>query len=272
MQYQRLPLIVAGGLLSLLGTTSAWAASSNVLQTLYNTEAAYDTDEDVPHFSLDGEFGLVSASGNTETTTLKAGLTSEQETQRWSNNYFAEMLYKQSRIEDGDSTRHDVTAQRFFGYAQMDYKLRTPGQRLFIYGDYEDDRFNGYNYRASIAGGWSQRLWHREASEFRYSVGPGYAFISAESADATNVNNGIIVRASAEYRYRWPTGAKFRQFISTEAGEENIKSRSESTLSANLFGSLAMKLSVILSHESEPAASVKGLNTETSVALVYQFF
>jgi putative salt-induced outer membrane protein YdiY len=86
------------------------------------------------------------------------------------------------------------------------------------------------------------------------------------------VNAGVIVRASAEYRYKWTSGARLRQFISTEAGEDNTKSRSETSLSANVFGSLAMKLSFILNHETDTADDVEPLSTETSVALVYQFF
>ena len=80
------------------------------------------------------------------------------------------------------------------------------------------------------------------------------------------------MRASAEYKYRWSSGAKLRQFVSTEAGEENTKSRSETSLSANVFGSLAMKLSFILNHETDTAEDAEALSTETSVALVYQFF
>ncbi|WP_218310046.1 DUF481 domain-containing protein [Alteromonas antoniana] len=248
------------------------ASDRNLIQTLYHADFVPDADDDVPHFSLDGELGILAATGNTDTTSLKAGITSEHETVNWSNSYFAELLYKESEVAaDGETTR-EKTAQRFFGYAQFDYKLDHPGRRLFMYSDYENDAFNGYDYRASLAAGWSQRLWRNEESEFRYSVGPGYAFISAEPGTTTSVNNGVIMRASAEYRYRWPSGARLRQFVSTETGADNTKSRSETSISANLFGSLAMKLSVILNHETDAAEDVDPLNTETSVALVYQFF
>lgn len=251
---------------------NASASDRNLIQTLYHADFVHDADDDVPHFSLDGEVGVLAATGNTHATSLKAGISSEQETENWSNSYFAELLYKESEVTaDGDTSR-EKTAQRFFGYAQFDYKLDHPGQRLFMYGDYEDDAFNGYDHRASLAAGWSQRLWRNEESEFRYSIGPGYALIAAEPGTTTSVNNGVILRASAEYRYRWTSGARLRQFVSTETGADNTKSRSETSISANLFGSLAMKLSVILNHETDAAENVEPLNTETSVALVYQFF
>lgn len=243
--------------------------AKDLIQTLYHADFSSDTDDEIPRFNLDGELGVLINTGNTSAASVKAAVNADHETQNWTSVYFAELLYKESGTA---TTKRNISAQRFYTSAQFDYKLHTPGRRLFMYGDYEDDQFTGYDHRASLAAGWSQRLWRDEDSEFRYSIGPGYTFIEAESANDNLVNDGIIVRASAEYKYHWSSGAKLRQFVSTEAGDENTKSRSETSLSANVFGSLAMKLSFILNHETDTAENVEPLSTETSVALVYQFF
>lgn len=241
----------------------------DLIETLYHADFTPDTDDEIPRFTLDGELGVLVNTGNTSAASVKAAVNADHETENWSSVYFAELLYKESGTAN---TQRDISAQRFYTSAQFDYKLLAPGRRLFMYGDYEDDKFTGYDHRASLAAGWSQRVWRNEDSEFRYSVGPGYTFIEAEEDNDSLVNDGIIVRASAEYKYHWSSGAKLRQFVSTEAGEENTKSRSETSLSANVFGSLAMKLSFILSHETDTPEDVAALSTETSVALVYQFF
>ena len=254
----------------LLGiSTAVFATERDLIQTLYHADFTPDTDDEVPRFSLDGELGLLANSGNTSAASVKAGINADHETEKWSSLYFAEMLYKESTVDDAS---REVSAKRFYGSAQFDYKLHQPGRRLFMYGDYEDDAFSGYEHRASLAAGWSQRVWRDEVSEFRYSIGPGYTFVELEEPLEEDINNGIIVRASAEYKYHWTSGANLRQFVSTEAGDENTKSRSETSLSANVFGSLAMKLSFILNHETDTTDDVDGLSTETSVALVYQFF
>ncbi|MHC6646158.1 DUF481 domain-containing protein [Alteromonas sp. HB246098] len=245
------------------------AHARDLIETLYHADFTPDADDEIPRFTLDGELGVLLNTGNTSAASVKAAVNADHETENWSSVYFAELLYKESGTP---TTERDVSAQRFFSSAQFDYKLLTPGRRLFMYGDYEDDKFTGYEHRASLAAGWSQRVWRNEDSEFRYSVGPGYTFIEAEEDSDTIVNDGVIVRASAEYKYHWSSGAKLRQFVSAEAGEENTKSRSETSLSANVFGSLAMKLSFILSHETDTPEDVAALSTETSVALVYQFF
>ncbi|AXR07462.1 DUF481 domain-containing protein [Salinimonas sediminis] len=254
------------------GSVPSYAADKNLIQTLYHTDFTYNQNEQEDLFSLDGELGVLNATGNTDAFSLKAAITSEQETSHWNNNYSAVLLYKQIEVENDGVTEDQVSAQRFYGAAQFDYKLQTPGRRFFMYGDYENDQFNGYDYRATLASGWSQRVWNTDESMFRYSVGPGYGFVSAEDGTQTNVNNGFILRASSEYQYQWYTGSRFRQFLSAEVGADNIKTRSETALSANLFDSLAMKLSFVAAFETQPLQGVPNLNTETSLTVVYRFF
>ena len=51
--------------------------------------------EDEPKsFTMDGEFGFIFTSGNTETTSFNAGLTAKQELEKWSNDFVLEGLYK----------------------------------------------------------------------------------------------------------------------------------------------------------------------------------
>lgn len=256
----------------LFGSVPAYAADKNLIQTLYHTDFTYRQDEEEDLFSLDGEVGVLNSTGNTDAFSLKAGVIAEQETFDWNNNYSAELLYKQIEVETNGVTEDQVSAQRFYGTAQFDNKLETPGRRLFFYADYENDEFNGYDYRATLASGWSQRVWNTDESMLRYSVGPGYGLVSAEDGTQTNINNGFILRASGEYHYQWYTGSRFRQFLSTEVGPDNIKTRSETALSANLFDSLAMKLSFTVAFETQPLPDVPNLNTETSLSVVYRFF
>ncbi len=255
-------------LVFVLMNTKALAAQ-DLIQTLYHAELTQQEETTSPAFTLDGELGVLVATGNTSAASIKAAIISTQETRDWSNSYNAEMLYKESNVA---GSSREVTAQRFYANAQFDYKLEYDDRRLFMYADFEDDRFNGYEYRASFAAGWSQRLWQNEESSFRYSIGPGYTFMEAKPETISSVNSGFITRASAEYRYTWNSGAKFRQFLSMQAGTQNIISRSETSLSASIFGSLALKLAFVAFHETNPTETNAALNTETSVTLVYQFF
>ena len=230
--------------------------------------SAIAQDEPKP-FTMDGEFGLIVTTGNTETTSATAGITAQQELENWSNDYQIKGLYKEETvIQDGEEVER-TSAQKFFASAQGNYKLENPDHRLFVFSSYEDDRFSNFAYQATLAGGWSQKMWKTEKTAFEYSVGPGYSW--AETQAGVD-NDSFIVRGSAAFKWFISDTAKFTQTASTEVGSENTKSRAESALTATISGSLSMKVSLRLDHNSNVAQGVEKLDTETAVTLVYNFF
>jgi putative salt-induced outer membrane protein len=102
------------------------SASNDILKKLYLKEKKLKQKSQ--GLSLSGEFGMLAASGNTNTTTFKAALTSEHEMRRWSNNYHSEIVYKQNKTD----TDTIVTAQRFLASAQLDYKLPSKNNRYLF--------------------------------------------------------------------------------------------------------------------------------------------
>jgi putative salt-induced outer membrane protein YdiY len=187
------------------------SASNDILKKLYLKEKKLKQKSQ--GISLSGEFGMLAASGNTNTTTFKAALTSEHEMRRWSNNYHSEIVYKQNKTDTDTDTI--ITAQRFLASAQLDYKLLSKNNRLFIYAEYDTDRFNGFRYQSALATGWSAHVWRNKDSQFRYSVGPGYAYSEREVVDedaskSYDVLSEMIVRASLDYRLALSDSARCR--------------------------------------------------------------
>jgi putative salt-induced outer membrane protein YdiY len=231
---------------------------------------AVSAEEAEKSFTMDGEFGFIVTTGNTETTSVSAGLSATQEFERWSNTYLIEGLYKSDTIEDAAGEEFDrTTAQKFFASAQGNYKLENPDHRLFAFASYEDDRFSNFKYQGTLAAGWNQKLWETETSAFDYSIGPGYAF--AESQDGES-RDSAIVRGAFSYLWNVSETARFTQTFSTEYGSDNVKSRAESALTAQIAGGLSLKVSIKFDHNSDVAPGVEKLDTETAVTLVYNFF
>ena len=221
--------------------------------------------DEVKPFTMDGEFGYIATTGNTETTSIKGKLAAHQELTQWSNDFTVEALYKKDQISGVEQT----TAQKYFLSAQGNYKLENPGHRIFGFASYEDDKFSSYNYQATLAAGWSQKMWEDNVSQFSYSIGPGYSF--AETTAGVE-QNSLIVRAAAEYQWKISDTATFKQLLSTEIGDENTKSKSETSVSAQISGGLSLKVSLILDHNSDVADDIDNLDTQTAVTLVYSFF
>jgi putative salt-induced outer membrane protein len=238
---------------------------SLILLSLAAAGQVFAADEVKP-FSMDGEFGYIATTGNTETTSVKGKLSAHQELENWSNDFNAEMLYKKDEVDSVSQT----TAQKYFLSAQGNYKLENPNNRIFGFGSYEDDRFSSFNYQASLAAGWSQKVWEDDVSKFNYSIGPGYSF--AERAIDDTSENGFIVRAAMDYQWKISETSVFKQLLSTEVGSDNTKSKSETSVSAQISGGLSLKVSLILDHNSDVDGDTENLDTQTAVTLVYSFF
>lgn len=225
---------------------------------------AFAADEVKP-FSMDGEFGYIATTGNTETTSIKGKLSAHQELTQWSNDYIIEALYKKDQIDGVDKT----TAQKYFLSGQGNYKLENPDHRLFGFASYEDDKFSSFNYQATLAAGWSQKMWEDEVSKLNYSIGPGYSFSETKTGED---QNGLIVRAAMDYQWKISDSANFKQLLSTEIGEDNTKSKSETSVSAKITEGLSLKVSLIMDHNSDVPAEKDNLDTQTAITVVYTFY
>jgi putative salt-induced outer membrane protein len=235
-----------------------------ILLGFFSAGNALAADEVKP-FSMDGELGYIATTGNTETTSIKSKLFAHQELAQWSNDFMIEALYKKDKIDDVKQT----TAQKYFLSGQGNYKLDNPDHRLFGFASYEDDKFSSFDSQATLAAGWSQKMWGDNESQFSYSMGPGYSF--AETNEGEN-QNGLILRAALDYQWKISDTANFKQLLSSETGDENTKSKSETSVSAIISGALSLKVSLILDYNSDVADDIDNLDTQTAVTLVYNFF
>jgi putative salt-induced outer membrane protein YdiY len=245
-------------------------AKQNIMHSLYLADRPeFDGDDEL---SMIGEFGFFVTYGNTNTSTITAKINTSQELAAWSYQIIGNGLYKQSQQEVDGEKSHHASAQKLFLSGQLDHKLDKPDDRLFVYGEYENNRFSGFRYQAALAAGWTSRLWHNKQSEFKYSVGPGYSISEVELDNSEEDTKGLIVRAAMEYKKKFSDHATFRQFVSTEADQEFYKTKSETSLSTKLTGDLAMKLSFVMNLDTSVGPDIEELDTQAAVTLVYQFF
>jgi putative salt-induced outer membrane protein YdiY len=243
-------------------------AKQNIMHSLYLLDRPAFDDE----LSIISEFGFLLANGNTNTSTITAKINTSQELTSWSYQIIGNALYKQNQqVLDGEES-NQASAQKLFVSGQLDHKLTEPDDRLFIYGEYENNRFNGFRYQAALAAGWTSRLWHDKQSELKYSIGPGYAISEVEENNSQEDAQNLILRAAMEYRKKFSDNATFRQFVSTEADQEFTKTKSETSISTKLTGTLAMKLSFVMNLDTSVGPDIEELDTEAAVTLVYQFF
>ncbi len=227
------------------------------------------------------ELGVIATSGNTDTQSYKGKIDVKHDLNTWRNHYILEGLYKrdQLQIDDGagNITKEDrTTAEKYFASAQGDYKLNKEHAALFIYGEYDRNRFSGFDYQYTVALGYSNRLFTRDNAYFAYSIGPGMTSDKPEETEGATQESeeNFIVRVSAEYAYEFSENAKFTQTLSSNYAtkdDSNTKTKSVTSVTAQLISSLALRASYTVDYNSEVPADREHADTETAITVVYSF-
>ncbi|SHH78738.1 DUF481 domain-containing protein [Ferrimonas marina] len=219
----------------------------------------------VPPFSGGIELGAFMATGNTETTHIKGKIDTQHLIGNWQNQYLFETLYS----EDGD----ERSAERYYGLVQGNY----PGAgKHYFFGmaSGEVDKFSGYDYIATGAVGYGQRIIDQDNMTLVSEIGPGYSYKKIdlnEDPDGED-ESSWITRVKLEYWWQFSSTAEFRQLLASDIAFDGANiSRSETSVSAALIGNLAMKLSYNVKYNSDPVGDLKSTDTELGATLLYSF-
>jgi putative salt-induced outer membrane protein len=215
--------------------------------------------EETKIWSGDVEVGAVSTSGNTEQDSIKLRFDATRDKDKFINSFHADTFQA--------SASGDDTADKFYTFYRLDYRLDDE-RRLFGRLDYEDDAFSGFDRRASLVFGYNQSLLNREDLTIKGDIGLGARYIETDSGDSST---DATVRLAGLLTWDVSENARFTQLLEFDVSEDLTTTRSETALTANIVGSLAMKLAVVVRHNSEVVEGKEKTDTESTVTLVYNF-
>ncbi|MDP2560057.1 YdiY family protein [Psychrobium sp. 1_MG-2023] len=208
------------------------------------------------------ELGGTMTTGNTETSTLKAKVDATHTLAEWNNNYYADILYS----EDAEKK----TASRWKLGAKGSYIIDETSS-MFILGEHEQDKFSDYDSVSSLAGGYSKRLFKTDTSLLDGDIGPGIKYFDVNGGDSEQVG---IVHLGLSYENTLSETSKFTQILVSDVALESDKStlsRSETAITANILGELAMKVGLTIRHDNNASEDKKSVDTETTITLLYTF-
>jgi putative salt-induced outer membrane protein len=210
------------------------------------------------------ELGFNKTTGNSETTAYRTRISVDHFLIGWRNSYVVETDYK----EDEEKT----SEERYFAAAQGNREWQfAPNSYTFFRYSYENDRFNGLEDAHTISAGYGQRVVETETLYLDLEGGPGY-----RTNDANEASNEWILRLAGNLGWDISDNASFTEKLSSEIGQYNTITRSESALTADIIGSLALKLAFTATYQTDPSAnsdddSLEKLDTRTSVTVLYKF-
>ncbi|WP_241984212.1 DUF481 domain-containing protein [Aliidiomarina sedimenti] len=223
-------------------------------------------------WKIETEVGLLIRTGNTESQSWKGKLNLARDVERWRHQAEFDYYRQETENEAGEDV---IDADRFFAAAQTNRKFSDDSRSsLFLYGSYEDDRLNSYDFQSTIAAGYGNRYTWNEGLYADFEIGPGYSY--DKRIDTGETSGEWILRLAGKLNWDITANSRFTQSMSTEVGNDNTRTRSVSALTANINSSLAMRVSLTLTHNDtvypiEDGSLPEKLDTETAVTLVYSF-
>lgn len=224
------------------------------------------------------ELGVVSASGNTEATSLQAKLDMTQNLERWTNSYVLTGLINKSDVEQDDgSVSNEKTAEKYFGSVKSAYDLgEKESNYLFFFASHAVDKFGSYRQYSTVSAGYGTSLIEQENLRMEAEVGPGYVqgekvFEDPVLPDRFVTEDGAMLRVAGKLVWNLTANAEFKQLLSVESAEDNRRTLSETSLSTKISEVMQMKATFSLATDSEVAPGKEKTDTTTSITLVYKF-
>ncbi len=247
------PRVVCGALFLHLLTTPVLADEDSAGD---DTAAAHDA----PEVSGNIRLGLFSASGNTESNSVKFDIETEADYEKWRQTL---TLNRYQASEDGEES-----AERYGGRLQSDYRI-TDRAYLFVVGRYERTRFGAFDRRASLAFGIGRRFIETEDVELDLEVGAGRR--GAEPAGTNERDYDTINVLRGDFTWQLSDVTSFSQELEVESGNRNTSTQSVSAIRSTFAGNLAWVLSYTIEHNSEVPAGSEQTDRFTDVSLQYGF-
>lgn len=222
-------------------------------------------------WSTRSEAGFVAARGNTSTETANLKFEIVREADKWRNTFGASGLYgKTSAIE---------SAERWDARDQVDHLF---SERAFLFGGvrYEDDRFSGFDYQASVSAGVGRKFIERERTKLAAQIGFGYRALAPEDLlrDETGEviqrivgprQSDLVGNGALTFEHAFNDATKVLDSLLFEGGRTNTLTKNELALQVKMTRVLAISLGVSVRYNSLPQDGLKKTDTLSTVNLVY---
>lgn len=206
------------------------------------------------------DFGYVTTSGNTDTTSLNGGF-------NWVTRVSTPYSMGFTVTGINNATNNVRSAERYTFAWNNRYDLN---EKDFLYGtvDYVNDYFGAYDYQAGAYFGYGREIFKDDTGHLSLGIAAGYrinkVYVGQDEKEA-------VIRGDLDYAYQISETAQFTQKLTAIFGEELDTYTSESALTAKLSDSLALKVAYLINHNSKVPVGRDKTDTTASIGVSYSF-
>jgi putative salt-induced outer membrane protein len=234
-------------------------------------------EDDTPQHKWSGELALGGSfrTGARHAAGTNFGGEIEHQYAKWTNTVDASFDYSRS---EGVTNTHRLRSR---GKSK-----RAITERLYGFGlvGYEEDRFNGFDYQLSEAGGLGYRIIDGESFTWDLEAGP--AWRQSKISRTGELLSELFFRGGSEFVWSISDTAEFSNETTLLYSGDKVEIRTAtdsyffqesndltnvSALDMTVIGNLAARLSAEVSYTSEPPEGTPSTDTLSKIALVQNF-
>lgn len=207
-------------------------------------------------WSGEGEVGVSHTTGNTHDT----GALLSYELRKEGLHF----RHKFSGLVDWQRSNGTVTRNRYIADYELNYKFN---DHLYMYGlaAWERNTFAGFRWRLSESFGAGYTVLSGPNMSLDLTAGP--AFQQTRNVDNT-YESTVSGRASIDFSWHIRDNLTFSERVSYYVGNQLA---STTALTANIYESLAGRLSFDIIREDDPPVGREAIDTRSRLSLVYSF-
>lgn len=206
-----------------------------------------------------GELGGYYATGNSNYFGVSTGVKLTRDDPVWRHALIVQADYQEN---DGQTTR-----ERYLVSYAPNYRFNA---QTYVYalGQYEHDRFLGYDSRYAISAGIGYRTPNGKPLSVELEAGPAYRFTEFVDGGAESTAAG---RGSISVEWKIAPSLTFNQDAAIYVDSLNSTINGTSALNAKVYGPLSARLSYNVQFESAPPTGRETTDRLSRVSLVYDF-
>jgi len=216
-----------------------------------------------------GQAGISLASGNSDTKTGNAAIEFADTVGNWKHGFGFDGLYA--------SASAATTAQRWALYEQSDFNFNP---RYFTFGAarYEDDRFSGFKYQATLSTGVGRHFITTDSTKLTATIGIGYKNFETRDVydadgnliEAHSTDNQAIARGTLNYDHKLTSTTSILDKFLIEAGSQNTFLQNDLALQVKMNTRLALAVGYSVRDNTNPPPGFKQTDTLTTLNLVFE--
>ena len=211
------------------------------------------------NWSGKGQIGASRSTGNSSNTGLAAGLELQREDIGWRHKLKAQADYQRS---NGTTTR-----EQFLLAYEPNYRI-SDHVYVYVLGQYERDRFQGFSSRISASGGLGYRAIIADDMSLSIKAGPAYRRMNL--VDGGNPSR-LAALAALDFDWKVNDTIKLSQDASAVPQSDNNSFISTTAIEAALSGNLSARVAYVLEHDTDPPVGAVKTDTFTRFTLAYDF-